>query len=330
MFQNINRRDFLRTISAGATALSLGQPASAEKPKIVKTTHTYKTVGKLQIKADVYRPDDDVVRPVAIWIHGGALIMGSRAGVSNRVKDAFLNDGYVLVSIDYRLAPETQLPEIISDVEDAYRWVHEQGPKLFQADTKRIAVLGGSAGGYLTLTAGFRAEPRPTVLVAFWGYGDLIGDWYSKPSEFYRKQPLVAKGDAMQMVGGKPVADGNADRDKRRAFYLYCRQNGVWPKLVTGFDPIEQSDRIKPYEPVRNVTSDYPPTLLIHGTVDTDVPYAQSVLMEREFKRNDVPYQFVTVPDAGHGLSQGDPKLINNAYAQVLPFVNKYTRPQRP
>jgi acetyl esterase/lipase len=329
MLNELHRRDFLQTVSAGAAALSIGGTALAGKSKIVKKTYTYKTVGKLEIKADVYRADDNVVRPVAIWIHGGALIMGSRAGVSNRVKEALLGDGYVLVSIDYRLAPETQLAEIVGDVEDAYRWVHEKGPELFNADTKRIAVLGGSAGGYLTLTAGIRATPRPAVLVAFWGYGDLVGDWYSKPSEFYRRtRPLVKKDDAMKIVGGAPVTDGSINSNQRRAFYLYCRQNGVWPQLVSGFDPIKQANKFAPFEPVRGVTKEYPPTLLIHGTVDTDVPYEQSVLMEKQFKQHNVPHKFVTVPNAGHGLSKGDPRLINDAYAQVLPFVNKYMKPK--
>ena len=328
MLSSIHRREFLQTVSAGAAALSIGGTALAGKTKIVKTTYTYKTVGKLEIKADVYRADDNVVRPVAIWIHGGALIMGGRGGVSHRVKDDLLGDGYVLVSIDYRLAPETQLAEIVSDVEDAYRWVHEKGPGLFLADTKRIAVLGGSAGGYLTLTAGFRAEPRPTVLVAFWGYGDLVGDWYSKPSEFYRKQPLVKKSDFAQIVGGAAVTNGSVNSNQRRAFYLYCRQNGVWPQRVSGFDPIEQAKQFAPFEPVRGVTKEYPPTLLIHGTVDTDVPYEQSVLMEKQFKQHQVPHKFVTVPNAGHGLSKGDPKLIHDAYAQVLPFIHKYMKPE--
>ena len=51
-----------------------------------------------------------------------------------------------------------------------------------------MAVPGGSAGGYLTLATGFRVNPPPTVLVALFGYGDLIGDWYSKPSPHPRHQ----------------------------------------------------------------------------------------------------------------------------------------------
>jgi len=108
-------------------------------------TYTYKRVGALEIKANVYRADDEKVRPVVVWIHGGALIMGGRSGLSGRVKKMFLDAGYAIVSIDYRLAPETKLPAIIEDLEDAFKWIRKKGPELFAIDSSKIAVLGGSA-----------------------------------------------------------------------------------------------------------------------------------------------------------------------------------------
>ena len=132
---------------------------AAEKPKL--QTYVYKTVGELKIHADVYQYADDKVRPVVVWIHGGALINGHRAGISGKVRQFAFDNGYVLVSLDYRLAPETQLPGIIEDVEDAFRWLRKEGPAKFQIDPDRIAVTGGSAGGYLTLITGHRVKPRP-------------------------------------------------------------------------------------------------------------------------------------------------------------------------
>ena len=79
-------------------------------------TYTYKTVGKLEVKADVYRAEDRVLRPVVLWIHGGALIMGHREWIDERVKRMMLGAGYAFVSLDYRLAPETKLPAILSDL----------------------------------------------------------------------------------------------------------------------------------------------------------------------------------------------------------------------
>jgi hypothetical protein len=69
---------------------------------------------------------------------------------------------------------------------------------------------------------------------------------------------------------------------------MYCCQNGLWPEEVSGFGRSTIADKITPFEPIRNVTPDWPPTLLIHGTRDTDVPYEQSELMEMKFKQKGV------------------------------------------
>ena len=56
----------------------------------VVRTYTYKRVAGLAIKADVHRADDSKTRPAVVWIHGGALIMGGRQGISGRVKRTFI------------------------------------------------------------------------------------------------------------------------------------------------------------------------------------------------------------------------------------------------
>src|SRR5437764_11904132 len=155
---------------------------------MTRQTYTFKTIGDCQIQADVYNPSTDGDRPVILWIHGGALIGGSREGINSRQLEKYLDAGYVLVSIDYRLAPETKLPSIIDDLRDAVRWVRGEGPRLFGADPKRLGVIGHSAGGYLTLMSGFCVEPRPQALVSFYGYGDIVGPWYSRPDPFYCQQ----------------------------------------------------------------------------------------------------------------------------------------------
>src|SRR6185437_10674657 len=141
-----------------------------------------------------------------------ALIVGSRNSVPRPLRDLCRAEGYALVSLDYRLAPEVKLPAIIEDVQDAFRWLREEGPKRLHIDPDRVVVSGGSAGGYLTLMTGFVVKPRPRALVAYWGYGDVDGDWYTKPSEHYRKQvPLVAKEEAYRAVRGSVLTgtEGN-------------------------------------------------------------------------------------------------------------------------
>jgi acetyl esterase/lipase len=320
MFPPQHRRAFLQTLGAGAAALAWPHRSVADD-KAGPKTYTFKTADKCEIKADVYGADDKV-RPVAVWIHGGALIVGDRRGIMRGIHDPLLKAGYVVVSIDYRLAPETKLPAILDDVSDAIKWVRDKGPELFHADPKRLAILGGSAGGYLTLTTGYRVEPRPRALVAYWGYGDLISDWYAKPDDFYRKQPLVSKEEAAEVIGNVPLSEMPA-KQRRGRFYLYCRQNGLWPKEVAGLDPIKEAKAFDPFCPLRNVKADYPPTLLIHGTKDTDVPYDESKKMDEELERKKIKHELITVEGGGHGLPGLKPEEIAKIHQRALDFINQ-------
>ena len=320
----LNRRRFVQLSAATAASLTAWPLGADDDVKIRVKTYTYKEVAGLQIKADVHRADDDVIRPVVVWIHGGALIMGGRAGISGRVKRAMLDAGYAIVSIDYRLAPETQLPGIIEDLEDAFTWVREKGPELFNIDPNRMAVMGGSAGGYLTLTSGFRVKPRPRVLVAFWGYGDLVGPWYSEPSKHPRHQSIkMTEKEAYAQVSGPPIANSKDRKGNGAGYYLFCRQHGLWPKGVSGWDPHTEEEKYVPYMPVRNVTKDYPPTVLIHGTEDTDVPHVQSVMMAEAFKEHGVAHRLISIAGGEHGLGGADPKRIDAAYESAFEFVRR-------
>src|SRR5438067_6230325 len=173
---------------------------------MTRQTYTFKTVGECEIRADVYSPAGGGARPGIVWIHGGALIMGSREGIHPGPLEKYLEAGYALISIDYRLAPETKLPEIIQDLRDSFQWVRKDGLPLCGVDPSRLGVIGHSAGGYLTLMSGFCVAPPPKALVAFYGYGDIVGPWYSRPDPFYCQQPLVAKEEAHAAVGGPVIS----------------------------------------------------------------------------------------------------------------------------
>ena len=256
---------------------SRGTAQSSVEPRPPKQTFIYKTVGNTAIKADVYRLAGDDPRPVIVWFHPGGLIMGSREMLPADERERFRDTGFVVVAIDYRLAPETKLPEILKDVEDAHRWVREEGPRLFQVDPNRIAAVGASAGGYLALMAGARVRPALQAVVSFYGYGDIAGEWYSHPSPFYRKQQLVTRADAYKAVGTRVISESPATT--RNDFYVYCRQNGLWPREVVGFKPTTSSETLATYSVERLVTPAYPATLLLHGNKDVDVPFEMSERM---------------------------------------------------
>lgn len=319
----VRRRHFITGLAATTVMPAVSSTVFA-RPLFVKTTHVYKTVGKLQVRLDLYQPNDQATRPLAVWIHGGALIMGHRESVPDRIKTLLGNAGYAIASIDYRLAPETQLPEIIADLEDSFQWLRENSAKL-RIDATKTAVLGGSAGGYLALTAGFRTTPPPQAIVSFWGYGDLVGDWYSRPSAHARHHRIkLSPKDSYRQVNGPPISDSRDREGDGGAFYQFCRRTGRWPQEVSGFDPHTMPSQFTPYMPLANVTPNYPPTLLIHGTADTDVPYNQSLLMAAALKRSGVPHRLHTINKGEHGLAGGDPAQIRAAYDAIVPFLRSH------
>jgi acetyl esterase/lipase len=297
--------------------------AEGTSAKFSKTTRTFKTVDQLQIRADVYRHEDLTSRPVIVWLHGGALIMGSRGGIPKQLLELSQEHGFVLVSLDYRLAPETKLPEIIADVRDGLKWVRESGPKLFHADPSRLVVAGASAGGYLALMSGTMKQP-PNAIVSYWGFGDVDGDWTTKPSEAYRKGKLIAKDVAWARVGKRALTSTNQKNGRGRAtFFLYLKQTGSWLNAVSGFDPVTDRKKITPYCPNRNVSDEYPPTLFLHGTADNDVPVEQSVLMAQELKRHGVAHEVITIKGGGHSLWGGDRKLIEQAFKRSTEYIRE-------
>lgn len=294
--------------------------------EIIKRTYTYKTVDSLEIRADVYRQAGNAISPAILFIHGGALIMGDRTWIDPVQLDRYLNAGYAVISMDYRLAPQTKLNHILEDLRDAYQWVRVEGPDLFRINPAQIAIIGHSAGGYLTLMAGFCLDPRPAALVSFYGYGEITGAWYSQPDPFYCLQPLVSQGEAYRSIGRRAVSeDPNGGRGP---FYLYTRQQGLWPLEVTGYDPQGGPRPFDPFCPVRNVTSDYPPTLLLHGDSDTDVPFEQSVLMARALKRHGVEQTLLVLTGLGHGFDGDmDDPVVYQAFDSVLLFLEKHLKP---
>lgn len=320
-------------VATAASQPAVSRPISAEL--FVKQTFTYKSVDNIAIQADVFRLPGNERRPVLVWIHPGALIMGSRAMLPADERDPWLRAGFVVVAIDYRLAPETKLPEMLQDVEDAFRWVRVDGPALFGADPARIATVGASGGGYLALMAGARVQPRLKAVVSLYGYGDVAGAWYSQPSAFYLAQSRVTAEEARAAVGERAISEGSVR--ERNAFYVYCRQTGLWPQQVVGSNPTTDPAKFAPYSAEGLVTPDFPPTLLAHGDHDVDVPFEMSERMAAAFERHHVEHTFIrldglnyafdvfdTYPPQGPPTGLANPKAVE-AFDSVLRFLMRHT-----
>jgi acetyl esterase/lipase len=297
------------------------QAPSTLQTMLARDTHVYKTANGHDLEADVIGAHAGANKPCVVWIHGGGLIFGSRK-VSPRATllRALLDRDFVVVSIDHRLAPETKLPGIVDDVRDAWRWLLDSGPRRFGIDPSRVAMAGASAGAYLSLLAGYLFEPRPRALASFFGYGDITAPWEAEPSAHYRQREWVTREEADASLSAPPMQDPAIGVD-RSCFYLYCRQQGKWLEEVTAHDPREDASWFDRFCPLRNVTPEFPPTVLVHGEIDTDVPHAESSRLAARLAAAGVEHRFISLPGVGHGFAGARPEEVEATEIAVAEFL---------
>src|SRR5260221_5916361 len=114
----------------------------------------YGEAGGEKLTMDYYPPAGPAPHPIAIVIHGGGFVGGTSKNNSEAYCADFLAPaGYAVFSINYRLAPKFPYPAMVEDVERAIRYIRYNA-KRWKADPNRIALVGGSAGGYLRKTGG--------------------------------------------------------------------------------------------------------------------------------------------------------------------------------
>ncbi|GGP13129.1 alpha/beta hydrolase [Oceanobacillus neutriphilus] len=283
-------------------------------------TYTYKVTNNCEIKGTLHETGKKQA-PLLMYIHGGGLIWGTRDDLDKKQVELYIDAGFNVFSIDYRLAPETKLPEIIEDIRDAIVWLIEEGNREFDFDTENIAVIGSSAGAYLALMTGV-LETRPKAIVSFYGYGDITGDWYTEPSPHFTKMPSAPEMLANQLIMDKPIAASPIE--KRYAIYLYCRQQGKWIDYVTGKSSKEDLSSLNEYCPARLADRNYPPTMLLHGDQDEDVPYQESVNMKQVLDEAGVVNQLITISGGKHTFDQNmeDPQVVQ-AFEKVIQFLKQ-------
>lgn len=209
-----------------------------------------------RLKADLYRPRvlPATPRPLLVYVHGGAWVLGFRRWQGRLLIRRLVRSGWVVVSIQYRLSPWATWPDHIIDVKRALAWAKRMA-KSWNADPKRVALSGNSAGGHLATLAAFSPD------VAAWQPGFEGDDT--------RVQALVSWYGIYDLVGA-------IDPTKALAKWPHGGMRRLWRLLVMKRALLGAEDAYSLASPHSHFGEHAPPTLLIHGELDTLVPVASA------------------------------------------------------
>ena len=223
--------------------------------------------------------------PVVVWVHGGAWMAGNRRLLPPGLRpgqlfEELLDAGLAVATIEYRHAREAPFPAQLHDAKAAVRWLRHHADVL-GIDADRVGIAGESAGGHLAALVGLTAD-RPELEgdVGVVGPSSSVAavlDWYG-----------VSSAETMpEFVLPPEVA-------------AVLPPEALVPPLDVLLDGVDAATRAA-VSPVAHVSAGAPPFLLLHGTADTVVPYAQSELLAEALGAVGADVRLEPVPGAVHG-----------------------------
>jgi len=203
-------------------------------------------------------------RPGVIVIHGGGWIQGNKESMLERFCLPFVERGFVVANVEYRLAQSATAPAAVNDVLEAAKWFRDRAAD-YKVDPNQIIVTGNSAGGHLAMMVGMAPESAglgPSIKIAaivnFYGISDVPDQLQGPHLQTYAVTWVPEQPDRMELA--------------------------------------------KKLSPITYVRKGLPPVLSIHGDADPVVPYEQSVRLTKELKAAGDQAELITVPGGEHGF----------------------------
>jgi acetyl esterase/lipase len=251
---------------------------------------TYLTANNYEAKLDVYVPRAaSAPNKTLIYIHGGGWVGGTKEASVLSILP-YLEWGYSVVNVEYRLGRVSVAPAAVEDCRCALRWVVANA-KTYNFDTTKLVITGHSAGGHLSLTTGMLQTSAGLDRFCYPGKEDIkvaaIVNWYGITDVADILDGENLKGYAVQWLGSAP----------------------------------NRMEIARWVSPLTYVRKEAPPIITIHGDADPTVPYSHATRLHEALTKAGVWNQLVTIPKGGHG---GFPREENlRAFAAIKEFLAK-------
>jgi acetyl esterase/lipase len=153
-------------VSPSQARINMKSRPRAAGPEVAKVEDRLIPGPGVDIPVRIYTPMGSGPFPVLVWFHGGGWVVGDLETADPTARHLTGGANCVVISVDYRLAPETKFPGAVDDSYAATVWAAQQAPRL-NGDSGKIAVGGDSAGGNLAAAVALMARDRGGLSVAF-------------------------------------------------------------------------------------------------------------------------------------------------------------------
>lgn len=255
-------------------------------------------------KLDIYLPEKAPEKPLPliVHIHGGGWMGGSKfpCPVVHMV-----NQAYIVASVEYRFSQKAKFPAQIQDCQAAIRWLRGHRD-AYHIDPDHVGVVGGSAGGHLS------------ALVGTSGGKNLFAKIGSYEDQSDRVQAVC---DYFGPKNFTSVVQQAADDPNVRNIFKFNTPSDPYSQLIG--TNLSDKAKTEAVSPIHYVSEDNPPILILHGTHDALVPYAQSEEFAAASRAKGVTVLLQKLPGAGHGgAGFGKPQVA----ALIRNFFDKYVK----
>ena len=235
----------------------------------------YARAGDHSLKLDLHRPGAAANPPLIVYVHGGAWRAGSKSDVPIA---PLLDQGFAIASVDYRLSTEARFPAQAHDIKAAIRFLRAKSD-LFHIDTKRIAIIGSSAGGHLAALVGVTNGHKL--------FEGQIGEHLEQSSDIACIVSLYGASNLQSILS------------QSTEFGLKMRVPAL--QLLLGDLPDKVPDLAELASPVAHLDANDPPLLLIHGDADPQMPPQQSREFAKAYQAKKRPVTLIMLPGSTHG-----------------------------